>query len=85
MEARILALAEVGVLSTPLTPLSYWSVAPESLATLSDLEICLLAYISSDLPPPPLEKSNDEYGAWLKELIIRACKLRAEIREACAK
>ena len=56
---------------------------PERFSNLSDLELCLVAFMRSKLPPAPLAASRDEFFAWLTKLMTEACKVRNEIREAC--
>ena len=53
------------------------------LMNLSDLELCLLALLRSDLPSPPLSNGPKEFKVWFKNLVECAYKLRKEIREAC--
>jgi hypothetical protein len=55
----------------------------ERLASLTDVELCLLALLRSDLPAPPLTKGHEKLTRWFYDLVECACKLRSEIREAC--
>lgn len=47
---------------------------------LSDLELCLLALLRSDLPSPPLASGPNALTDWFAKLVPHACQLRVEIR-----
>lgn len=54
----------------------------ERLTNLSDVELCLLALLLSNLPAPPLSKGPEALTAWFSELVKFASKLRLTIRTA---
>jgi hypothetical protein len=55
----------------------------ERFARLSDAELCLLAFLRSDLPPPPFTAESKEIAMWFNELVALASNLRSEICKEC--
>lgn len=74
------ALAESGVDFDPCADFNDLLVPGRLLAQLGDLEICLLTYLLSDIPPPVGQPERD-FPDWAKILTIRAAKLKARFRE----
>lgn len=74
------ALAQSGVDFDPCADFNDLLVPGRLLAQLGDLEICLLTYLLSDLPPPvgPAERG---FPDWAKIVTIRAAKLKGRFRE----
>lgn len=76
------ALNNLGIPSDSNTSPLEWN-EPDRFANLADLELCVIAFLRSDLPSPPLRGKVVEFEDWLTKLFDLACKLRKEIHQAC--
>lgn len=74
------ALEKSGVDFDPCADFEDLLVPGPLLAQLGDLEICLSAYLLSNLPAPVGQPERD-FPDWAKVLTIRAAKLKARFRE----
>ena len=74
------ALEKSGVDFDPCADFEDLLIPGPLLAQLGDLEICLLAYLLSNLPAPVGQPERD-FPDWAKVLTIWAAKLKAKFRE----
>lgn len=79
------ALEELGIGGFNSEVISNWAkkIGSERIQQLSDLELCLLAYLRGSLPQPPSScVGYAEIDAWVQELLARALQLRSDLRVA---
>lgn len=62
-------------------PRNQWTIPAKLVANLSDLEYCLLAYLVSDLQPPPLGGITQDFEEWVEKIMGGACRLKAAVSQ----
>lgn len=60
-------------------PRSEWIIPAQALANHSDMEYCLVAYLLSDLPSPPLG-STEDFETWVGKLMVGAWRLKDAVK-----
>jgi len=61
-------------------PRSEWIIPAQPLANLSDMEYCLIAYLISDMPSPPLGGITENFETWFGTLMIAAWRLKDAVK-----
>lgn len=62
---------------------SKWIIPAQPLANLSDMEYCLVAYLVSDLPSPPLGGNTQDFETWVGKLMVGAWRLKDAVNRGC--
>ena len=73
------ALAQIGIVVDPKVPKREWILPAARLKALKDLELCLLAYLVSDMQVPPVEAHYPVLAEWFSELIGITGRLKTAI------
>ncbi len=60
-----------------------WMLSAGKLKSLSDLEYCLIAYLVSDLPSPPLDGIDLHFESWFEKLTFGAKRLKSAASQGC--
>jgi len=81
MEVTKRAFGELALPFDETRPRSEWIIPAPSLANLSDMEYCLVAYLISDLPSPPLGGITQHFEAWFGTLMVAACRLKDAVKQ----
>jgi len=81
LEVTKRAMWQLGLPYHDLVPRTEWILPADRLARCSDLEYCIVAYMVSNLPPPPLDGITLHYEEWLAKLMSGATRLKAATKE----
>jgi len=75
------AIKQAGIPVNEDRPLLEWTIPGRVLGKLSDLEICLLAYLLSGYRAPLPAKHEVIFGEWLQGITAYGSRLKAKIME----
>jgi len=77
------AFGQLGLPFDEVLPRTEWVLPALRLANLSDLDYCIVAYLVSDLPSPPLGGITQHFDAWFAQLMVGACRLKTAVKQEC--
>lgn len=84
LEVTKRAMWQLGLPYHESVPRMEWILPADRLARCSDLEFCIVAFMVSNLPPPPLDGIAQHYEEWLAKLMAGATRLKEAVKEGRA-
>lgn len=83
MEVTKQAFCKLGLAFDETRPRSEWIIPAQRLVNISDLEYCLVAYLISNLPSPPLGGISQQFEDWFGKLMVGAWRLKDAVHLGC--